>query len=59
MGRVNWEYSGNDYLLITSKTGWDILTSFWSTPQEELYADWDKFITSYHSAEKNYLTSAL
>ena len=59
MGRVNWEYSGNDYLLITSKTGWDILTNFWSTPLEALYADWDKIITSYHSTETNYLGSAL
>lgn len=50
---------GNDYLLITSKTGWDILTSFWSTPLEALYADWDEIIKSYHSSETNYLTSAL
>jgi len=50
---------GNDYLLITSKTGWDILTSFWSTPLETLYSDWDEIIGSYHSSETNYLTSAL
>ena len=50
---------GNEYLLITSKTGWDTLSRFWSTPPEALYTDWDEIIQSYHSTETNYLTSAL
>merc|ERR1712071_397922 len=50
---------GNEYLLITSKTGWEILASFWSLSREQLYRDWDTTIGSYHPDKQAYLSSAL
>ena len=51
---------GNDYLLITSKTGWQTLTTFWELPQAELYSQWDSVISSYFSPghHHNYLSSS-
>lgn len=52
---------GNEYLLITSKTGWQILTSFWRLSQAELYTQWDSVISSYFSPGQhdNYLSLSL
>jgi len=50
---------GNEYLLITSKTGWETLTAFWSLSIEELYRDWDRTISSHHPSLENYMTSSL
>ena len=52
---------GNEYLLITSKTGWQTLNTFWSLPQAELYAEWDSIISSYFPPghHHNYLSLSL
>ena len=50
---------GNEYLLITSKTGWQILTKFWSLSQEQLYQQWDEVIKEYNSDNVDYLSSSL
>ena len=50
---------GNEYLLITSKTGWKTLADYWSLSREELYSRWDNIITGYDSSNPDYLTSAL
>ena len=50
---------GNEYLLITSRTGWETLSSFWRLSEAELYAGWDQVISSYFSPGQHdhYLTS--
>jgi len=40
---------GNEYLLITAKTGWKTLSDFWSLDQAELYKEWDNIISMYNS----------
>ena len=50
---------GNEYLLITSKTGWKTLSDFWSLSQEKLHKEWDNIIFGYDSSDTNYLSSAL
>ena len=50
---------GNEYLLITSKTGWKTLTDFWSLSRQELYQQWDEIISEYNSDNQNYLSSSL
>ena len=50
---------GNEYLLITSKTGWKTLSDYWSLSSEELYTRWDNIIAGYDSSNADYLTSAL
>ena len=49
---------GNEYLLITSKTGWQILTQFWSLSQEQLYKQWDEVIKEYNSDNVDYFSSS-
>ena len=51
---------GNEYLLITSRTGWQTLDTFWRLSQAELYAGWDQVISSYFSPGEhdNYLSSS-
>jgi len=50
---------GNEYLLITAKTGWETLTSFWQLSQKELYAGWDNVLENYDDKYRGYLTSAI
>jgi len=50
---------GNEYLLITSKTGWEILTQFWSLSPQELYKQWDEVIKEYNDDNVDYLSSSL
>ena len=50
---------GNEYLLITAKTGWDTLAAFWAQGREELYRDWDATIAGQHPGREAYLSSAL
>jgi len=50
---------GNEYLLITSKTGWQTLSHYWSLSCDELYKMWDDIIESYDNGNSNYLSSAL
>merc|ERR1719290_725435 len=40
---------GNEYLLITAKTGWKTLSDFWSLEKAELYKEWDNIISMYNS----------
>ncbi|XP_023335145.1 hydroxylysine kinase [Eurytemora carolleeae] len=47
----------NEYLLITSKTGWTILQEFWNIPEEQLYREWDAIISSYNPSQSSYFTS--
>ena len=50
---------GNEYLLITSKTGWEILTQFWGLSLQELYKQWDEVIKEYNDDNVDYLSSSL
>ena len=50
---------GNEYLLITSKTGWEILTQFWSLSPQKLYKQWDEVIKEYNDDNVDYLSSSL
>jgi len=50
---------GNEYLLITSKTGWETLTDFWSLSREELYREWDRIIEGYHQGLEKCMISSL
>lgn len=50
---------GNEYLLITAKTGWDTLAAFWALGREELYREWDATINGQHPGREAYLSSAL
>ena len=52
---------GNEYLLITAKTGWKTLSDFWSLGEDELYKQWDSIISMYDSSvtKKEYLSSSL
>merc|ERR1711887_159310 len=49
---------GNEYLLITAKTGWKTLSDFWSLAESDLYREWDKIISSYDSTHSLYLSSS-
>jgi len=50
---------GNEYLLITAKTGWKTLADFWSVEQNQLYKQWDTIISTYNSnlSTTGYLSS--
>jgi len=52
---------GNEYLLITAKTGWKTLTDFWSLEQDQLYREWDGIISKYDTSDAKhmYLSSSL
>ena len=52
---------GNEYLLITAKTGWKTLADFWSVEQGPLYEQWDSIISTYNSniGTTGYLSSSL
>jgi len=52
---------GNEYLLITAKTGWKTLADFWSVEQGQLYREWDSIIGKYNSNmdSTGYLSSSL
>lgn len=50
---------GNEYLLITAKTGWETLTEFWNISQDELYSRWDGVLETYDVKFKNYLSSSI
>merc|ERR1711892_971856 len=52
---------GNEYLLITAKTGWKTLTDFWSLEQDQLYREWDVIISKYDTSDAKhmYLSSSL
>jgi len=49
---------GNEYLLITAKTGWKTLSDFWSVEEADLYREWDSIISSYDSTHSMYLSSS-
>jgi len=49
---------GNEYLLITAKTGWKTLSDFWSLEESELYREWDNIISMYDNRNKNYLSGS-
>lgn len=50
---------GNEYLLITAKTGWKTLQEFWDVKENELYQQWDEIIRKHSvNMEENYLSSA-
>ena len=48
MGAYSYQQDpGNDYLLVTAKTGWTNLTNFWNLPQKDLYKKWNEIKQSY------------
>jgi len=49
---------GNEYLLITAKTGWKTLSDFWSLEEAELYKEWDKIISLYDNKKTSYLSGS-
>jgi len=58
MGAYSYQQDpGNEYLLITSKTGWSILEEFWQVPIQQLYSDWDETIGKSHENKQKYLSS--
>jgi len=60
MGAYSYKQDpGNEYLLITAKTGWKTLSSFWQLSQRELYAGWDKVLEDYDDKYRGYLTAAI
>jgi len=50
---------GNEYLLITAKTGWETLNKFWTTSEEDLYRQWDAIILESHPKLQNYMCTSL
>jgi len=60
MGAYSYEQDpGNQYLLITAKTGWKNLTEFWEMSQAQLYSAWDGKLQTYDPKYKEYLSSSL
>merc|ERR1712212_1105627 len=59
MGAYSYQQDpGNEYLLITAKTGWKTLSDFWSLAESDLYREWDNIISMYDNRNKNYLNSS-
>jgi len=60
MGAYSYQQDpGNEYLLITTKNGWNLLEKFWKVPIDTLYRDWDEIISQFHTHNKDYLSSCL
>lgn len=38
---------GNEYLLTSAARGWEVLDSFWQTPEDQLLAQWKSTLKSY------------